>query len=238
MSCRKSVTGSLRGLLRRCISSTRTRRVFSIISISLYCRQQSFHSVRLVGTHVARSLRRRSLSSFNFYVMHQRQVLGHPPQLLDSAVVAFSAARPVRLLVRLFTPNGPASLPACHSNNGTHQGLTTRFWIHCWHIASRSAVAFTEELYFLTLSINTLTRYCYLNIHFKIVHMKALFYILDIVNIILYIRILHLFFILWLIYIFYNPNYFEETLRDWHLRCLTKKGTKENFESRIADETW
>jgi len=51
--------------------------------------------------------------------MHQRQVLGHPPQLLDSAVVAFSAARPVRLLVRLFTPNGPASLPACHSNNGT-----------------------------------------------------------------------------------------------------------------------
>lgn len=101
----------------------------SSFSISLYCRQQSFHSVRLVGAHVARSLHRRSLSSFNFYVMHQRQILGHPPQLLDSAVVAFSAARPVRLLVRLFTPNGPAGLPACHSNNGTHQGLTTRFFI-------------------------------------------------------------------------------------------------------------
>lgn len=33
-------------------------------------------------------LRRRSLSSFNFYIMHQCQILGHPPQLLlDSAVV-------------------------------------------------------------------------------------------------------------------------------------------------------
>jgi len=90
MSCRKSVTGSLRGLLRRCISSTRTRRA---PQSSLHCRrQQPFHSQRLAGAHVARSLRRRSLSSFNFYVMHQCQILGHPPQLLlDSAVVASSA---------------------------------------------------------------------------------------------------------------------------------------------------
>jgi len=90
MSCRKSVTGSLRGLLRRCISSTRTRRASQS---SLHCRrQQPFHSQRLAGAHVARSLRRRSLSSFNFYVMHQCQILGYPPQLLlDSAVVASSA---------------------------------------------------------------------------------------------------------------------------------------------------
>jgi len=149
MSCRKSVTSSLRGLLRRCISSTQTRRAPQsrfIVGNSLFTR----------CVLPERALRSRfavaSLSSFNFYVMHQRQIRGHPPQLLLDSAVTSSAdgrrARPVRLLARLFTLDGPAGLPACHPNNGTCQGLTTRFWIHCWHITNRFAAVFTEELNF------------------------------------------------------------------------------------------
>lgn len=161
MSCRKSVTGSLRGLLRRCISSTRTHRAPQsrfIVGNSLFTRCVLPGRALRGRFAAARCLLLIFTSCINVRYSAIRlscRLILPLLLLLPEWTPRRSVRSPTRAPLHA-APDGPAGLPACHPNNGTRQGLTTRFWIHCRRIANRFAATFTEQLRFFTLSINVL----------------------------------------------------------------------------------
>ena len=113
-NCQEGMTSSLEELLRL-MDTSRKRTRFS------FRRQHTY-------THAHTCHIRRTCSwsySFNLYVMHQCQRLSYPAKLPLLLLRQWKLLRP-------FSPDGPASLSACHPNNGIHQGLTTRFSIHQW----------------------------------------------------------------------------------------------------------